>query len=561
MKSATSFFDLHTVRKDITRFAPLWGIYLIGGILVMLTSLSSNLPYHVAGNLVETLAGFSVINMLYAGLVAMLLFGDLFNSRLCNALHAMPLRRETWFVSHVVSGLAFSIVPHAIAIAFLAPMMLSYEYVGLIWLLGMMLEYLFFFGLAVFSVFCAGNRFAMIAVYAILNSASVLALSFIISVYEPLMFGMKINQEPFQLLCPVFQMVSYNNIDDFILFKRPNAGDMARSDIYSDYYSFGGLGPAWNYLWVIAAIGVALLALSLILYRRRALETAGDFMAVRPLAPVFSLIYTLTIGILFHAMGDLLIGQFSVFLTVGIIIGYFTSQMLLQRTVKIFKPKAFLKCGGILVLLLVSMGLTWLDPLGISRYVPGPEKVEQLEVDIVYGRDQPLVFTDEEEIRVFTELHRQLIDAGRSNEGSGQRFTVEYTYTMKNGATIFRTYTFRKTSPIYNILKTHLSDPKHLLGYTDWNDYVNRVIMIDIQPLGKIPESKHKALLDAVKADCEAGNLIQNDSFQTTDKYAYASFEGWITIVTESESGQQVAQELQYFSTAKNIMAFIKENE
>ena len=561
MKSATSFFDLHTVRKDITRFAPLWGIYLIGGILVMLTSLSSNLPYHVAGNLVETLAGFSVINMLYAGLVAMLLFGDLFNSRLCNALHAMPLRRETWFVSHVVSGLAFSIVPHAIAIAFLAPMMLSYEYVGLIWLLGMILEYLFFFGLAVFSVFCAGNRFAMIAVYAILNSASVLALSFIISVYEPLMFGMKINQEPFQLLCPVFQMVSYNDIDDFIIFKRPSPGDMARSDIYSDYYSFGGLGPAWNYLWVIAAIGVALLALSLILYRRRALETAGDFMAVRPLAPVFSLIYTLTIGILFHAMGDLLIGQFSVFLTVGIIIGYFTSQMLLQRTVKIFKPKAFLKCGGILVLLLVSMGLTWLDPLGISQYVPKPEKVEQLQVEIVYGRDQPLVFTDEEVIRDFTELHRQLIDAGRSDGGSGQRFTVEYTYTMKNGATIFRTYNFRKTSPIYNILKTHLSDPKHLLGYTDWNDYVNRVIMIDIQPLGKIPESKHKALLDAIKADCEAGNLIQNDSFQTTDKYAYASFEGWITIVTESESGQQVAQELQYFSTAKNIMAFIKENE
>ena len=110
MKSVTSFFDLHTVRKDVTRFAPLWGIYLIGGILIMLTSMTSNRPYYTAQNVTETLAGFSIVNMLYAGLVALLLFGDLFNSRLCNALHAMPLRRETWFVSHVVSGLAFSIV-------------------------------------------------------------------------------------------------------------------------------------------------------------------------------------------------------------------------------------------------------------------------------------------------------------------------------------------------------------------------------------------------------------------------------------------------------------------
>ena len=156
-------------------------------------------------------------------------------------------------------------------------------------------------------------------------------------------------------------------------------------------------------------------------------------MAVRPLAPVFSLIYTLTVGILFSAMGDLMIGDFSIFLVVGMIIGYFTSQMLLQRTVKVFKPKTFLKCGGILVLLLITMGLTWLDPLGISRYVPEPERVKQVEVDVQYGRTEPITLTDEADIRAITELHKQIVDAGRPVQ-SGVRLSVEITYTMKNGA-------------------------------------------------------------------------------------------------------------------------------
>ena len=37
-------------------------------------------------------------------LAALVLFGDLDNPRMCNALHALPLRRETWFFSHAAAG-------------------------------------------------------------------------------------------------------------------------------------------------------------------------------------------------------------------------------------------------------------------------------------------------------------------------------------------------------------------------------------------------------------------------------------------------------------------------
>ena len=46
----------------------------------------------------------------------------------------------------------------------------------------------------------------------------------------------------------------------------------------------------WGYLAIAAVIGVALLAASLLLYRRRRLESAGDFAAVKPIKTVFTVL-------------------------------------------------------------------------------------------------------------------------------------------------------------------------------------------------------------------------------------------------------------------------------
>ena len=93
MKLRTSFFNETVFRKDISRFAPAWGIYLIGGLLIMLTLLTNDRFDYAAQSLSTTMGPFGIINFIYALIVAQLLFGDLFNSRLCNALHALPLRR------------------------------------------------------------------------------------------------------------------------------------------------------------------------------------------------------------------------------------------------------------------------------------------------------------------------------------------------------------------------------------------------------------------------------------------------------------------------------------
>lgn len=56
----------------------------------------------------------------------------------------------------------------------------------------------------------------------------------------------------------------------------------------TDFY----LTSRWSYLWICAGVGVLLLTAALLLYRRRKLETAGDFIAVKPLEPVFLVMYS-----------------------------------------------------------------------------------------------------------------------------------------------------------------------------------------------------------------------------------------------------------------------------
>jgi len=552
MKSVTSFFDFHTLRKDVTRFAPLWILYLIGGTLVMLAAVPRSSPYYSATTLLALISPFSVINFVYACMVAMLLFGDLFNARLCNALHAMPLRREQWFLSHLVAGIAFSVVPNLIGISILMPMLQRYWYVCLIWLAGMTLHYLFFFGLAVFSVFCTGNRFAMAAVYALINFASMLAVFFISNIYEPLMFGIEIDYNPFYFLSPVVHLLEMGAYEEhYVIFEHIPTSEMTKSIHYPAYYVFSQFGDGWAYLWIIAAVGIALIVAALLLYRRRALETAGDFIAVRPLAPIFTIVYTLAMGALFAMMEQLITSDYGVFLAVGIIVGYFTSQMLLRRTVKVLQVKTFLKCCGIVLLLLATMGLTYIDPLGITRFVPAPEKVESVGVVLRYGNDEMLELTDPEDIRLITEVHQEYIDIGRTDNkpSNGKSIGVELYYTMKNGATNNRVYSAEISEASKQVLQTLFSRPEHVLGYTDWEHYLGSVVGITMD--GAV-EYDPKSLLEAIRADCEAGKMVQNWRFHTSSEQKV-----WIQI---DYMGGKMTRSITVYTDALNTVKWIEQH-
>lgn len=520
MKSRISFFDKTVFRKDVTRFAPLWAICLIGGLLLLLTSLADMSAQYVGRDIALTIGPLSVVNMLYAGVCVQLLFGDLFNTRLCNALHAMPLRRETWFITHVVSGLCFAIVPYAIGTVLMFPFLKNAYIVGILWLLGMTLEYLFFFGLAVFCIFLTGNRFAMAAVYAILNFGAMIAYWFVDTIYSPMLYGVNIPVAQFYKFSPVVQMCMET---EFVQFSR-DAGQWA----------FAGLSDGWWYLAIYAVLGIGLLVAALLLYRRRKLESAGDFIAVKPVEPVFAVVFTLCIGGVCAAFEQAYDNTYITFLCVGLAVGWFVGQMLLQRTVRVFKGKAFLKLIILALALGVSIFVTWLDPIGITRWVPKAEQVKAVYVDTGsydgYFSQNALQLWEKDSIQTVIDAHSSAIVSGNSGK-SGRIMTIQY--TMADGRQIARTYRIRRDTKEWELLAKLYDTPEHILGYSDFEMFVSSSIVsletgeLDTLCLqyakesGEYPEediytaaeelakTMKRSLLEAMKKDCEEGLLSQ----------------------------------------------------
>ena len=568
MKLRTLCCNKTVLRKDITRFVPLWAIYLIGGLLVMLSTTAGASAGGAARSLADTIGGFSIINMIYAVLCAQLLFGDLFKSRMCNALHAMPLRRESWFLTHTVAGLLFSLVPHMIAVALLAVLMLGeFWFVGLYWLLGMTLEFLFFFGLAVFSVFCVGNRVAQAAVYGILNFASMIVYWFVYTIYEPLLYGVKISDRMFIKFCPVVQMTTTNNL---VLFERVQKD----SHYYENpVYLYKGLGEGWGYLAICAAIGVALFVLALLLYRRRKLECAGNFIAIAPLEPIFAVVFTLCAGCVFASFGQLFDGGWVVYFVVGIVIGWFVALMLLRRTVKVFQWKSFLKLAILGIAVAGSLLLTQLDLLGVTRWQPKPEQVAVVEVNTgsqIYATSNNYLKLEESaEIQRLLEIHSTIIKEGKLEKRNVRMRTFTIRYTLKDGRQVSRTYPIYAETATWSEMQRLYNTPETIMGYEDWKSFVRdvepRIEGYSVRELCRQYNKKYGILFDAekiqlelleaIRKDCEAGRITQG--MFADDKVApmyYVELE-WNNQWRYLEIPSKASSTIMWFQTYKEIIA------
>ena len=115
MKLRTSFFNVAVLRKNLTRFAPVWVLYAVAEVLGLL-SLNLEKAEIVAEDLTQIMGPVAIFHGIYALVVAACLFGDLFDNRMCSGLHAMPMRREGWLLTNIASGLVFALIPAVVAV-------------------------------------------------------------------------------------------------------------------------------------------------------------------------------------------------------------------------------------------------------------------------------------------------------------------------------------------------------------------------------------------------------------------------------------------------------------
>lgn len=579
MKSRTSFFDKTVLKKDLTRFFPLWALYLIGGLLIMhilsgfYGSYYPNRAYTAARALNSIIGLMGLVHAGYAFLAAQLLFGDLHSPRLCCGVHAFPLRREGWYLTHVTSGLLMGLIPPLVIVLTLLPVLEQFWFTGFLCWGALSLHYLFFFGLATFCMMATGNRFAATAIYGILNFLALIVYWFAQSIYLPMLPGVRINASNFSLFCPVVELISRQ--DFFRITHLDTCPCHKYSEMYFDYihdYGFTGLGGDWGYLWILAGAGIALLVLGLLLYRRRHLERAGDFMVFKPMKPIFLWVYSLCVGaaLFFFGknFGDAVTGYF--FFVLGIFIGFFTGKMLLERTVRVFQGRSFAGLGILYAAVLLSLLLTWADPIGISRRIPKSEKVEMVYLYDGYLSDyqlnsdrrgvlqNTLVVTDPEDIAGICEIHGMMLQEHQNDNSSmvsdWRHFSLQY--HMKNGSTVSRTYRIYTYGEAMDALRPYLSKPAYLFGVQSLEQLQRITTSIYSNELMEIPEPLWPELLKAMWLDAQEGYLSVTGE-NTSGKplmYMELRLKNQYRVLYFTEDAPHLQQWLEQYSTIPQLV-------
>lgn len=579
MKLKTSYFNLTVLKKDLTRFSPVWGLYAIFQLLfVLLVWGDENDPARFAVNASDIMMSMGILNLLYAGLCGFLLFGDLFKPRMCNMLHALPMRREGWFLTHFASGILFCLLPNLAGALLAALLLQQYAYAAFLWLAVMMLQYLFFFGSVVFAVMCAGNVLGGIAVYGLFNFLAVLVAWLAVTFYEPVMYGMKLHIEYLAEFSPAVAFSTAKYFD----FVYDNMDTVAN-------FSFSP--EDWQYLAVAGGVGLVLLGLALLIYRRRDLESAGDLIALKPVAPVFLVIYTLCMGAVMYFVADAFSnGLEYVFLLIGFAIGFFTGKMLLEKRINVFRLKNAARFGILVAAFVLSIVIAIADPFGITRYVPNADSIAVVRIgpysSAYYIANESCMLTDPEDIARIVEMHTELVRT-RPQDGDD---TVYLQYETKTGVLIERQYPVVVDGSVGKLLKEYYSSPECIFGTADidWllqhiqeiniyfhDEEIHQVSMInngadgtEMRITGEDLNVTHasietfasatevRRLFDTLLADCKAGRLTQHwryhDEADTVGTVANLSFSYQVG------QSRYRHKDIAIFADCTNTLAFLK---
>lgn len=532
MKLRTSFCKSITFKKDILRFAPVWVLYLVGMLMVLPGTVDYGFYDSVGRHMDDLIKGFSVVNILYAALVANLLFGDLYNTKMCYSLHAMPVRRESWLLTHLGSGFLFSLVPNCVAMLIIMVRLESYWFLGLYWLLAVTVQYLFFFGLATVSALLTGSRYAMLAVYAGFNFVSMLLYATLQVIYVPMFTGVVLNTQGFVQFSPVVKLYEF----DFFTFSNTQIpwGSEFGSDT-RNFYVYEGLADGWGYIAILAAVGLAAMAISIWLYRIRHLESAGDFVAFGRLKAPACIIITLCVMLCCALLGKAVFNAYLIWMAVGLFIGFFGSLMLLERRIKVFRKKTFLSFGLMVLVVGVSLLAAEMDWFGVERYIPRANQVKSVQIsnriatsysyDYAYMEGSSLYaeVEDPEEIAQVLLAHQDILD--RLNENSDSRHRVTLHYTLRSGATVTRSYWAPASGENYRIIRKFLYQKDSVLGFKQYQDILPNIRYMYYE-FGTVPQAMWRPVLQALQADFQNGLVDISAKTEHYVEYSYYDEKG-----------------------------------
>lgn len=459
--------SLGVIRKDLTRFWPVWSSYLFVWALALPVQLLNRTTFGYYETYASRVNGlqsaiisagqhFSLFaTAFWAILSALTVWSYLHNPRSASLYHSLPVTREGMFLSHWIAGLSALLLPQLLIAA--VSLLITLPSCGLACLpqLGCMLlaatlQSLLFFGLATLVGMFTGQ----LATHAVLYGL----FSFMFWVCE-------------QLVCMYGRMFLYgvNGSPDSLTFLSPFVYLLSR---YSHVNYRTALSAAEALLLRPLALyglaGLVLSLLALLLYRARRTESAGDTIAVPFLRPVAKYGFTfgcaLVLGWFFQMVlfqGTETLFVITVSLLLGGSIGYWAAAMLLKKSFRVFHWDALGFKGWLCAMLALAVlvcGMRF-DLTGQEKRVPAAFAVKSVNFSCM---GDEIRLTEPDEIETVRQLHKDILTEYYAAHTSFNPFddptddlfdtyvqehgtypdtrTLSIDYVLKNGKVVERTY-------------------------------------------------------------------------------------------------------------------------
>lgn len=442
MTSNTSWFNRGVFANSVKRFK--WGSVLYSIILffsvpfaILVDNFDSLVRRYIGGNYKVPLLlsdGYLMIPMLLAmavpTVVAALIFHNVHSPKQSIFEHGLPVTRKENYISNLAAGLALMLMPiFANGIILLIMSFTGYGQLiattNVLYWLALNASVIFImFSVAAATSFLTGHAAAHIGINIFVHIFPLLIALTISLISDVFLFGF-VESDGFIAV----QMLNYTPI--VWLYSKPLFN-------YREFVNIFTLPAVWAYL--LGA--VAMYGVGYILYRKRKIELAGDVAAFKAFRPIFKYTVTASVTVVLFAITnsmDIDAVYRIIVAIVGAAIAYFACEMLINKTLKVFRNYEGFCIYGLCAALFIAF-FAYTSVFGYETKVPDLADVESAAVytNRANGDQLPLI-ADSEVIKATQEIHREVIkDIPVTCESGDRLFYI--TYQLKNGEKISRRY-------------------------------------------------------------------------------------------------------------------------
>ncbi len=517
MRSATSFFDKTLFRSQLKHTWPLWLGYTALWLFLVPVMLFSELSAYQGGYSAADASGLLLntgvrggvfISFFFGLFFAMLAFSHLTQSRATNGFHALPVRRETIFLTAYLTGLfcqlSTILVTFLLGAAVSAPLHLSFWSVTGAAMGSAMLEAVFFYSFAVLCMMMTGQILAA-PVFYFVGNILVPGMEYLLRNFAGnFLYGYSGHTDvALGFLSPPLYMYTMCTEVDIASIETCE----------SDSYYVTAYALEHRSLMILAAYALAGLVIALIallLYRTRKSEMTGSTVAFPWATPIFKygvafctavalgqFLYYFLFGQYRSSGNDSLPGTILCMVAAGLV-GYFVAEMLIKKSFRVFRAGA--KGAAIVALALVLLGVAMsFDLTGYEKRVPDESEIES--AFYTFSGMTNVTTDDADTIRRLTAAHQAIVknrneqariadawDAdtlSQSDHDDIEHFSLRLTYYLKDGSQLSRSYS------LY-LRRSDLTAPSSVTArvnalYTCRESVLRRVLGYGCEHLGDTP--------------------------------------------------------------------------